>query len=85
MDIQEATFSASLVLQRHNMGRVSFLEQRRQSLCPRCDVHGKATSVVVGRGVKTVHYVCLGCSHQWLYAQSIPHDQMAFPRFLTHE
>ena len=83
MDFQEATFSACLVFQHHNMGRVSFLDQRRQSLCPRCDVHGKATAVVVGRGVKTVHYVCLRCSHEWLYAQSIPNEQIAFPRFLT--
>ena len=85
MDFQEATFSAFLALQRYNMGRVSLLEQRRQSWCPCCDVHGKATSVVVGRGVKTVHYVCLGCSHRWLYAQSIPHDQIAFLRFLPQD
>ena len=74
MDFQEPTFSAFLVLPRHNMASISFLEQRRQSLCPRCDVNGKATSVVVGRGVKTIHYVCQGCSHEWLYAQSIPHE-----------
>lgn len=67
------------------MGSLSFQEERRQSLCPHCDVDGKPTVVVVGRGVKTVHYVCLGCSHRWLYAQSIPHEQIAFPRFLTRD
>jgi hypothetical protein len=85
MDFQEPPFSAFLDLQRDTMSWVSFLEQRRPPLCPRCDVHGKATSVVVGRGVKTVHYVCLGCSHHWLYAQSIPHDQIAFLRFLPQD
>ena len=85
MNFQEETFSAFLVVQRHKVAGISFPEQRRQSLCPHCDIQGKATNVVVGRGVKTVHYVCLGCSHQWLYAQSMPHDQIAFPRFLTQD
>lgn len=85
MNFQDAAFSASLALQRSKMAGVSFQEQRRQFRCPHCDVQGKATYVVVGRGVKTVHYVCAGCSHEWLYAQSIPHDQIAFPRFLTQD
>jgi hypothetical protein len=39
---------------------------QRDSQCPQCDdVRGTPKSLVVGHGVRTIHYVCPVCSSEW--------------------
>ena len=56
-------------------------DEQRRSLCPRCvgGVQGKACCLVVGHGVRTIHYVCTVCFDQWQYAVLIPASQSIFP------
>jgi len=41
--------------------------QPKHSLCPQCadDVQGEAACVVVGHGVRTIHYICTVCDCEW--------------------
>ena len=59
--------------------------QPNHSLCPECDERGKAMCVVVGRGLRTVHYHCLVCREQWMQTQTIPHDYIPFVRLFTND
>jgi len=51
-------------------------DERRHAFCPRCQVlPGRATSLVMGHGVRTIHYVCLTCYHEWQHADPIPANE----------
>ena len=56
---------------------------RQESRCAKCQESGKAMCVVVGRGVKTVHYHCFACRHEWMHARVIPKDHIPFLRLVT--
>jgi hypothetical protein len=47
-----------------------------ETLCPECDERGKAMCIVVGRGLRTVHYQCFTCRERWMQMQVIPHDHI---------
>src|SRR5262245_43116855 len=53
--------------------------------CPECDERGKAMCVVLGRGVRTIHYYCLICRAQWMRMQMIPRDHIPFIRLFTND
>jgi len=47
------------------------LEEQAAAVCAFCDdPHGEARSVSISGGIKTVHYVCGACHHEW--DRSIP-------------
>jgi transcription elongation factor Elf1 len=47
------------------------VEERRASVCPFCnDERGEARSISISGGIKTIHYVCGACHHEW--DRSIP-------------
>src|SRR5262245_4332996 len=51
-------------------GRVG--DDRRESVCPECHERGSACCVVVGHGMRTLRYVCLGCHREWHHAEVMP-------------
>lgn len=57
--------------------------ERADHLCPKCLADGKAVCIVMGRGVRTVHYRCLACNEEWMPAHAMPHDRIPFLRWVT--
>jgi hypothetical protein len=49
--------------------------------CPHCQkIQGEATSVVLGHGVRTTHYRCRACSHEWQQTIPMPDRDWMFLR-----
>ena len=47
-------------------------EEQRPSLCPQCDgVRGKPIRLVMSHAVRTMHYTCTDCSHDWHHSAPI--------------
>ena len=56
-------------------------DEAQRSLCPQCgEMHGKTCCVVVGHGVRTIHYICTTCFHEWQHAVLLPDSPFAFLR-----
>jgi len=55
-------------------------EERRKSICPSCQQRGKPCCLIVGHGVRTMHYICPSCYHEWQHAELLPDDVFVFRR-----
>lgn len=43
------------------MSGPSLPTDKDETICPECDERGKAMCIVLGRGLRTIHYHCLMC------------------------
>jgi hypothetical protein len=41
--------------------------------------------MVLGRGIRTVHYHCIFCRHDWMHVDVIPRDSFPFVRLITRD
>jgi len=67
------------------MKNSSLPNDKDETTCPECDERGKAMCVVLGRGLKTIHYKCLVCREEWMRLDVIPHDEIPFMRLFTND
>jgi len=58
---------------------------QQDSLCQKCQEPGNAMCIVRGRGIRTIHYYCFTCRHEWMRVRVVARDPFPFLRLITSD